>query len=418
MNASQMDQTHGGSRGYAGIHRTILNIFRFLTSLELVDIAEVALEDLACAICNNSYDDPVNQPPARLVRLPCGHLFDRSCLLTWLTPLDVQDDTDIGASSAEDGADEDDSTDDESDSELEEEVINDRAGRTGQPNVRANEIIYREETRRTRMNRGPAFSATLSTSVRTPINANSAFSITSMVNYGPNLLSGQGTAYPESHWILAEHDPAHEDYEVNDGLASSLDSETSSEDDDRIAYRAMIAGKNTCPLCRTELFPKAECGDSTLLLRVRIRAWDLAYKYTGVRRNVIDEEERSSCLAFIHEWDSLHLEKSSISLTQGRRMLQRAAKSLVEVTTDPKYSAYHSVSEEEKHDLREFGRLMRFRVADMPVWFGSDKSLDDVGVFDVWYGPDDDGDDREGGFRRDYVQVRIKDGTEEMEEDE
>ena len=67
---------------------------RFLHELKLVDPNEIALEDRACTICMQLYNDQdILHVP---VRLPCSHVFGKLCLAKWITPLGAWEDNEDG----------------------------------------------------------------------------------------------------------------------------------------------------------------------------------------------------------------------------------------------------------------------------------------------------------------------------------
>ncbi|KAL8719945.1 MAG: hypothetical protein Q9225_003122 [Loekoesia sp. 1 TL-2023] len=426
--------------GYAGLSGTIFEALRFLNRLKPVDLSKIPAEDQVCAICHNCLSDPeADQTWHQLVQLPgCGHFFGRSCLISWLTPLDKVGDAVDGEFGDEDE---------------EEEMIEDSGSVTGQPAVGATEVGSLSRPRWTPISENHDLSGTSPSvdglNMSSRLNASSEALRASVDNYPGQDENTRGVTV-EGMEGAGEEDQVHNEssiepnedntphiarqqqsYDIDPPSTptssttahfagtASLARDTLSgapsdlvEDTENFVYRVLIPGNNTCPLCRAQVFPKPAYGDSVHFLRISVRAWDLAYKHTGIERNYLDDVYRSACLTFIHSWDVMRKAMGEgverIANVERPRVFSHAAASLVAATREPEYYSFWRWTNKQRRALRDFGHYMKFREEDVPIWFGTDPRLDDVRLIHVWTGPDRTS--RRGkGSGRVWVQVRIKD---------
>lgn len=111
-------------------------------------------------------------------------------------------------------------------------------------------------------------------------------------------------------------------------------------------------------------------------------------------------------------WDSTRAtadeyEEIGLELEQ-RHVFQFAAGTLIGVNEQREVFFGRQWTDEQRQSLETFGRYMKFREADIPVWFPKCETLEDVRMIHVWFGPDR----TQRLARRSssaWIQVRIKD---------
>ncbi|KAL9028874.1 MAG: hypothetical protein Q9196_002813 [Gyalolechia fulgens] len=426
------------SLGYAGVHRTLFEALRFLVHLQPGDLSQVAEEDRVCVICG---DPPSDNFEHELVQLDCGHFFGRSCLLSWLTPLDKEGDG-VTVDFNDDGEDE------EEEEEEEDEGPEDSSSRARQSTAELPEVGSQSTSPWTPMNGNPNYVGPSSLTEGQEVdNQQMAFLQTfqapietfprrrgirdPIYTYGRHS-EGNSQAVERGEQLRAAPLAT---LEFDDPMARStgwvpLTGGTPSqeppqaEDIQGVVVYPLSPGNNTCPLCRAAVFPKPVHGDSLQCIRVRIRAWDLAYKYTCIERNALEDDFRFTCIAFGHMWDSARATTGEVDeVTPGyelRRIFHDAASTLVALEQQPQHYFGRQWTDEQRQALEHFGRYMKFREDDVPVWFGTDLN---VSMIHVWTGPDWSSRVTRRS-RSNWVQVRIKDhpydfrlGSEDEEEE-
>ncbi|KAI4176629.1 MAG: hypothetical protein LQ343_000920 [Gyalolechia ehrenbergii] len=417
------------SLGYAGVHQTLFEALRFLVRLQPADLSQVAEEDRVCVICGDPQSENTGH---NLVQLDCGHFFGRSCLLSWLTPLDKEGDG-VTVNISDDGATVNFSDDGE---EEEDEGPENASSRTRQSTAELPEVRSQSTSPWRPVNGNPDYVGPSSLAEgQEVVNQQIAFLEALQAStetlprqrgirdpiYTYRRHSAGSTQATERGEQLHAAPPAY--YEFDDPMARSAgqvpltrdapsQEPPQAEDIQSIVVYPLFPGNNTCPLCRAKVFRKPVHGDSLQSLRVRIRAWDLAYKYTCIERNALEDDFRSICLAFGHIWDSTRAMTGEVDEVSPdfelKRIFHNAASTLVALEQQPELYFSRQWTDKQRQALQHFGRYMKFREEDMPVWFSTDASLDDVSMIQVWTGPD-----RSRRLTRrsrsNWVQVRIKD---------
>ncbi|KAL8836929.1 MAG: hypothetical protein Q9170_002729 [Blastenia crenularia] len=168
---------------------------------------------------------------------------------------------------------------------------------------------------------------------------------------------------------------------------------------------------NTCPLCRAELFPQISKSEveSIQQLRVHVRVWDIAYHFAGIERTFMEDLYRRTCLTFIHDWESMRKAMGEPEVVLGLAdhwfYLTQAFRAFQMLFTREDDYRPNPWTVKQKGALRRFCRNLKFRLSDIPVWFGTNPYVE------VWLGPDRTME-HEMGLLRDWIQVRIKDQSE------
>ncbi|KAI4188821.1 MAG: hypothetical protein L6R41_001892 [Letrouitia leprolyta] len=418
------------SLGYAGIHLTMFTALHYLANLR--PASEVAEEDRFCFICN---EPPSVRTGHDLVQLDCGHSFGRSCLLFWLTPLENEGNRIVVPS--------DDHrvrarveyvrTEEENEREETEDEHNEEEGDNGLDNTwsRAGQTIAGLLEVRSRL-----------TSPWTPVNRRPNFSRPSSIRDGGEVANESLEDFQESSELpprrrMGIRDSEHTDPSLRPAEQPYLTQPANSpidpvrsppspepltqtplqeipkvEDFGGVLIRRLFPGNNTCPLCRTTVFPKPVHGESLHRIRLCIRVWDLAYKYACIQRNHLEDDFRLAGLAYGQMWESTRVKGDSY-VEFGLRLEQRhifgfAARTLIAINEQREVFFGRQWTNQQRQALETFGRYMKFREADTPVWFSTCESLEDVRMIHVWLGPDR----RRRLTRRsdsNWIQVRIKD---------
>ncbi|KAI4281352.1 MAG: hypothetical protein L6R38_003747 [Xanthoria sp. 2 TBL-2021] len=144
-------------------------------------------------------------------------------------------------------------------------------------------------------------------------------------------------------------------------------------------------GNNICPCCRDEVFTRPARVDSLMYLATRIRVWDTAYAFLGIKSNFKEKCVRDQCLKFIETYlfhrISLGEGVNGGNGTKVIQALKDARWSLVQTNMNTSDRSICK-SEEVRGKLHAFGKAMRYRSKDLKVWYSND-------TFKVWYGPED-----------------------------
>ncbi|KAL9578600.1 MAG: hypothetical protein Q9212_005614 [Teloschistes hypoglaucus] len=308
----------GNSRGYAGIHSTIFAAIQFLNHLESADVSTMVAEDRVCAICNEVLSESPDQPGHWAVRLPgCGHVFGKSCLALWLTPFDKesQEYSTEDSENEEEEEEEEEDPDEEYDDE-DEDDMNERRGLEAQRRFREwfdsrRDIVpetflpRQEEVQVQQMILTFAYGVpdrNLAYNVRGPVNEEAMADVPEHQSIGVDCpeIEDDNLDPPDeliAHlYTLASWQPAKMDDEMD--IPICLQGERLLEPAELYEFgphfagfapTPLGAGNNTCPLCRSETFPRPKHGDSLMALTVRMHVWNTAYRYLGIERTAQDQ---------------------------------------------------------------------------------------------------------------------------------
>ncbi|KAI4198914.1 MAG: hypothetical protein LQ350_004979 [Teloschistes chrysophthalmus] len=350
------------SRGYAGIHSTIFAAIQFLNHLERADVSTMVAEDRICAICNETLSESPDQPGHWAVRLPgCGHVFGKSCLAIWLTPFDKES-QEFSTEDSE-NEEEEEEAEEEEEENLEEEDDDDFED-CDDMNERRREVEEQWISRD--LDNNPTGSI-LWNPTETSLTSNS-------MEIEDVMLCPSDELVAHLYTLVSWH-PATRDDEMD--VPISLQG-------DRLVEPALLydfgpyaagvaptplgAGNNTCPLCRSETFPRPKHGDSLMALMVRMHVWNTAYRYLGIERTAQDQLYMNEIGLFMRRrFDTWALNQVDPGLAE---VFVNALHSLVGVGLDVEYRAFLECwTSQDMHRLWIFAESWKFWREDWVILF-------------------------------------------------
>ncbi|KAI4161272.1 MAG: hypothetical protein LQ342_005064 [Letrouitia transgressa] len=304
---------------YGNFHLCIDSAINTINTLREINVEELKAEDRNCSICNQPFDEvqkhqeiqeyqkSLNKP----VKLPCGHVFCKSCIFLWLRPLDNE------ASHGEFDTFE---SDEDAESETNPEDLQMTEREETRRSTNENEASHRafdmfEPDEDTESETSPEDSQmTEREETQRSTNENASDNNTEEDGNSAENASDDGTEEDGTEEDGNSADDSN-DYRLVDGwrgisraaaspyincrpadkreILSSVEEYRTSES------RRYRSANNTCPLCRSELFPKPCHGGSSLVLMSVIRLFDAAYNHLDIDLNENEQRSRKNFVDYL-----------------------------------------------------------------------------------------------------------------------
>ncbi|KAI4246235.1 MAG: hypothetical protein LQ352_006429 [Teloschistes flavicans] len=136
-------------------------------------------------------------------------------------------------------------------------------------------------------------------------------------------------------------------------------------------------GNNTCPLCRSETFPRPKHGDLIVALTVRMRVWNTAYRFLGIEPTAQDRLYINEIGRFIarrfETWAMDQTESYDVTDQRLADMFRDALHSLVGMGQDVGYRAFvDGWTSSDMHRIWVFAEALKFKTEDWRFWFELD----------------------------------------------
>ncbi|KAL8704750.1 MAG: hypothetical protein Q9201_002097 [Fulgogasparrea decipioides] len=135
-------------------------------------------------------------------------------------------------------------------------------------------------------------------------------------------------------------------------------------------------GANTCPLCRSEVFPKPKHGDSSTCVVIRTAIWDAVYRFFDFKPSREALLYRTEILNFIHELRRLQqfsgqdplFESPPLAVKRG--VLEHCLQSITGIEDDGECGPFFmNWTADEISQFQFLGQSLEFNPDDLPQWF-------------------------------------------------
>ncbi|KAI4213902.1 MAG: hypothetical protein LQ351_003597 [Letrouitia transgressa] len=290
---------------YGNFHSCITSAINTINTFKEINVEELIAEDRNCSICNQ----PFNKVPEheqfvehlnvknyhktlhKPVQLPCGHIFCKSCIFLWLRPLDNE-----APVPEPDGFESDEDAESEIDPEDLQMTERDEVRRSingNEASDRENNIFGSDEGTESEANQEDSPMTEMEETQRST-NENASDN-----NAEEDRNSADNS---NEHQLIDERreiSPAAASPNINGRHADEREVMSLVEEYRTSENRRHRPANNTCPLCRSELFPKPCHSGSCLVLMAVVRLFDAAYCHLDIELNENEQRSRKNFVDYL-----------------------------------------------------------------------------------------------------------------------